>query len=161
MTEEALIYAARAARIALSEGKGVTLVGAYSALEPWPDTRSSLERWKRAGLELAPLSNYTPSMLEALVTNAGLSDLFDELISTHPARAFKPSPAAYSLGPSTPATSRPSRLRCLRRLGRGWRQMVRIPDAWVNRLGVPAEAPSPAPDATGPTLAELAAFVAS
>jgi 2-haloacid dehalogenase len=161
VTDEALVYAARARRIALSETDRRALVDAYSALEPWPDTRTTLERWKAEGLKLAPLSNYTPVMLEALVARAGLSELFDALISTHPARAFKPSPSAYSLGPSTLALPRAEI--AFAAFG-GWdaagAKWFGFPTFWVNRLGVPAEALSPAPDATGPTLAELAAFVA-
>jgi 2-haloacid dehalogenase len=162
VTEEALVYAARARGITLSETDRRTLVSAYSTLDPWPDTRSSLERWKRDGLRLAPLSNYTPPMLEALMARAGLTDLFDELISTHPARAFKPSPEAYALGPSTLGLPRAEI--AFAAFG-GWdaagAKWFGFPTFWVNRLGVPGEALSPPPDATGPTFGELAEFIAS
>ncbi len=160
VTEEALVYAARARGITLSEAERRTLVGAYSMLEPWPDTRASLERWKGEGLKLAPLSNYTPPMLEALVARAGLTDLFAALISTDPARAFKPSPEAYALGPSTLGLRRSEV--AFAAFG-GWdaagAKWFGFPTFWVNRLGVPAEALSPPPDATGPTFGELADFV--
>src|SRR5262249_22858609 len=101
VTDEALIYAARVRGVSLSEAQRATLVAAYSRLTPWPDARAQLVGWKQAGLKLAPLSNYAPAMLTELMANAGFTSLFDTLISTDAAKAFKPEPRAYALGPST------------------------------------------------------------
>jgi 2-haloacid dehalogenase len=160
VTMDALTYAAKAQKVELTEAARDTLVDAYSRLAPWPDTRAALLAWKQAGLRLAPLSNYTPAMLAQLLANAGLTELFDAQISTHPARTFKPDPRAYALGPSTLGLRREEI--AFAAFG-GWdaagAKWFAFPTFWVNRLGVPEEILAPGPDATGPTLAELAEFV--
>ncbi len=161
VTEDALVYAARGLGLSLSSEARESLVNAYSQLEPWPDTREQLSAWRHAGLELAPLANYSPVMLERLLANAGLSQAFDVQISTHVARTFKPDPRAYALGVSTLGLRREQI--AFAAFG-GWdaagAKWFGFPTFWVNRLGVPREELAPPPDATGPTLAELARFVA-
>ena len=160
VTREALEFAARASQLTLSEADAETLVEAYSKLEPWPDTHALLLGWKRAGLRLAPLANYSPRMLSGLLAHAGLSQLFDAQISTDAARTFKPDPRAYALGTSTLGLAREQI--AFAAFG-GWdaagARWFGYPTFWVNRLGVPAEQLGPGPDASGPTLAELDRFI--
>ena len=162
VTEDALVYAAKARGFSLSASDRATLVGAYSKLELWPDARAALTGWKRAGLRLAPLTNYSPVMLEELLRNAAIADLFDAQLSTHPIKTFKPDPRAYALGPSTFGLSREEI--AFSAFG-GWdaagAKWFGLASFWVNRLGVPQEELAPGPDATGPTLAELEQFVSS
>jgi 2-haloacid dehalogenase len=160
ITEDALVFAAKARGITLSVEARSTLIDAYSRLEPWPDTRTALLTWKQSGIRLAPLTNYSPPMLEQLLDNAKLSGVFDALISTDAARTFKPHPRAYQLGVSTLRLPREeiafSAFGGWDAVGARW---FGFPTFWVNRLGVPQEELSPAPDGAGPTLAELATFV--
>lgn len=139
VTHEALLYAARARGLTLSEDARRTLVGAYSRLTPWPDTRRCLEGWKLAGLRLAPLANYSPSMIERLLTNAGLSELFTLQLSTDLAKTFKPDPRAYALGEQRLAVQRAEI--AFAAFG-GWdaagAKWFGFPTFWVNRLGVPS-----------------------
>jgi 2-haloacid dehalogenase len=67
-------------------------------LNIWPDVRPAVERLQRAGLKLALLSSFTPTMLATNVERAGLGGTFDELVSTDRARTYKPDPRAYQLG---------------------------------------------------------------
>jgi 2-haloacid dehalogenase len=160
VTEEALLFAANARGLTLPDPARRALVEAYSRLTPWPDAKAALVAWKQAGLRLAPLSNYSPSMLESLMTNAGLSELFSVQISTDDARTFKPDPVAYALGESRLGLARQEI--AFAAFG-GWdaagAKWFGFPTFWVNRLGVAPEQ-LVAPDGTGPTLAELAEFVA-
>lgn len=160
VTDEALGFAAKSRQLTLSEDARRELIGAYSQLTPWPDARASLVAWKRQGLRLAPLANYAPAMLEALITQAGFSDLFDTLISTDAVKTFKPDPAAYALGQSRLDLAREEI--AFAAFG-GWdaagAKWFGYPTFWVNRLGVAAEQ-LVAPDGSGPTLAELSDFVA-
>lgn len=160
VTEQALEFAARDTGVVLSGGQIRRLVAAYSELEPWPDTRDALARWRRLGLVLAPLSNYSPAMLAALVARARLEDLFTALISTAAARTFKPDPRAYALGPSTLGVP-PSNI-AFAAFG-GWdaagARWFGFRSFWVNRLQVTAEALDPGPEGAGPSFAELEAFV--
>ena len=158
--EEALGYASRAHGVTLSPDARQTLVGAYERLEPWPDAPAALQAMKSAGLRLAPLSNFTAGTIETLLTKAGLRPIFDEVISTDAAKTFKPDPRAYALGPSV--LRLPREQIAFAAFG-GWdaagAKWFGYPTFWVNRLGVPAEALPPGPDAVGPTLSELGAWV--
>lgn len=159
VTEQALLYAANARGITLTPEKRGLLIDAYSQLEPWPDTRDSLTVWQRAGLRLAPLANYSPTMLERLLANASLSNFFETQISTDAAKTFKPSPRAYALGESRLGLQREEI--AFAAFG-GWdaagAKWFGFPTFWVNRLGVPQEQLID-PDGKGPTLTELADFV--
>lgn len=160
VTRDALEYAARAQGVGLTDAQREELVAAYSRLEPWPDARASLLAFRRAGLRLTPLANYSPRMLSSLLEHAGFTDLFDAQISTDVARTFKPDPRAYALGVST--LKLPREQIAFAAFG-GWdaagAKWFGYASFWVNRLGVPHEELAPGFDATGPTLAELAAFV--
>jgi 2-haloacid dehalogenase len=160
ITEDALGYASRVHGVTLSRDARQTLIGAYERLAPWPDAPSALQTMKSAGLRLAPLSNFTAATIETLLANAGLRPMFDGVISTDTARTFKPDPRAYALGPS--ALGLPREQIAFAAFG-GWdaagAKWFGYPTFWVNRLGLPAEELPPGPDAVGPTLSELAAWV--
>jgi 2-haloacid dehalogenase len=160
VTHDALVFAARARGIELPAAERELLVGAYSGLQPWPDTRQRLSALKRDGYRLAPLANYAPAMLDRLIERAGLGVFFEARISTDRARTYKPDPRAYALGVSTLGLAREQI--AFAAFG-GWdaagAKWFGYPTFWVNRLGVAQEELGPAPDGTGPTLAELDVFV--
>lgn len=160
VTDEALTFAARARGLEVTREQRERLIDAYSTLSPWPDTRKELTAWKQQGLLLAPLANYSPDMLQRLIDGARLGDFFDALISTHPARTFKPDPLAYALGPERLRLDREEI--CFAAFG-GWdaagARWFGFPTFWVNRLNVTAEALAPGPHESGPDLAALGRFV--
>jgi 2-haloacid dehalogenase len=162
VTEDSLVYAARARGLTLSPDQRAQLVDAYSRLEPWPDTRAQLDLLKERGLLLAPLANYAPGMLQALIDNAGMTQLFNALISTHAAGTFKPDPRAYALGESLLGFAREEI--AFSAFG-GWdaagARWFGYPTFWVNRLGVAAEELEPGAHASGPSLVELMRFITS
>jgi 2-haloacid dehalogenase len=162
VTEDSLVFAAKTRKLSISAADRGLLVDAYSQLEPWPDTRSTLTAFRAKGLRLAPLANYAPSMLGPLLDNANLGAFFEARISTDAARTYKPDPRAYALGVSTFGI--PREQIAFAAFG-GWdaagAKWFGYPTFWVNRLGVTPEELAPPPDGTGPTLAELAAFVSS
>lgn len=161
VTEQALRFAAKARGLTLDDPSRRTLLDAYCRLTPWPDARDSLVAWKQAGLRLAPLSNYSPAMLERVLANAGLSELFDARISTDAVRSYKPAPHAYALGETTLGLKREEI--AFSAFG-GWdaagAKWFGFPSFWVNRLGV-AQEELIVPDGTGSTLTQLAEFVSS
>jgi 2-haloacid dehalogenase len=64
-------------------------------LPPHPDVRPALERLRSAGLRLATLTNSTLQVAEAQITNAGLRDLFEHVLSADTVQRLKPSPEPY------------------------------------------------------------------
>jgi 2-haloacid dehalogenase len=161
LTADALEVAARERHVELGPAARDQLVDAYSALEPWPDAAAALGAMRQSGLRLAPLANYTPAMITALVTRAGLRDVFEHLLSTDAVRSFKPHPRAYQLG--VDRFGLPREQIAFAAFG-GWdaagATWFGYPTFWVNRLGVELEQLG-RPTAIGRTLTELAAWIAA
>jgi 2-haloacid dehalogenase len=73
------------------------LMSLYLNLKAFAEVPQTLRRLKSAGLKTAILSNGTPQMLDAVVSNAGLGDLFDHVISVEEVGVFKTHPTVYQL----------------------------------------------------------------
>ena len=73
------------------------LMGAYLALDPFPEVPAMLDMLKRAGLRTAILSNGNPEMLDPMVTASGLAHHFEAVLSVDAAGVFKPDPRIYRL----------------------------------------------------------------
>ncbi|MFO1157689.1 MAG: haloacid dehalogenase type II [Reyranellaceae bacterium] len=73
------------------------LMGAYLALDPFPEVPAMLAALRRAGKRLAILSNGNPGMLAPMVEASGLADRFEAVLSVDDARVFKPDPRVYRL----------------------------------------------------------------
>ena len=73
------------------------LLAAYFTLEAFAEVPGVLKQLAAAGMKLAILSNGTPAMLEAAVGAAGLDGLFDECLSVHELKVYKPDPRVYQL----------------------------------------------------------------
>ena len=73
------------------------LMGAYLALDPFPEVPAMLDRLRAAGMRRAILSNGNPEMLDRMVATSGLSDRFEAVISVDAAKVFKVDPRTYRL----------------------------------------------------------------
>jgi 2-haloacid dehalogenase len=73
------------------------LLGAYLALDPFPEVPATLDRLRRTGVRCAILSNGNPAMLDPMVKASGLADRFEAVLSVDAARVFKVDPRTYSL----------------------------------------------------------------
>jgi 2-haloacid dehalogenase len=73
------------------------LMALYLTLEAYPDVSACLEVLRAAGLATAILSNGEPEMLRAAVSSAGLTALFDAVLSVEEVGIFKPDPRVYQL----------------------------------------------------------------
>lgn len=122
----------------------------------YPETRAALEAMG-GGRRLAVLSNGHPGSLEALLGAAGVRDRFEQVLSAHEVRIFKPAPVVYRLALD--------RLRIdARRLlfvsANGWdaagAAAAGLRVAWVNRSGAPREGIGGEPELVVSDLAELA-----
>lgn len=92
---DALIVTAGSVGISLSEAEAADFVAELQSLPPHPDVVPALERLAEGGFRLATLTNSSLSVLEQQMSNAGLTDFFDELISVEEVQQFKPAPATY------------------------------------------------------------------
>lgn len=159
-TDDALRFAVASLNVQLSAAQRERLMNAYLALPPWPDAPAALRALREAGVRLGFLSNFTPVMLEASLRQSGLADMFEHVLSTDRTRTFKPDARAYQLGVET---LRLPRDQIVFAAFAGWdaagAKRFGYPTFWVNRLQAPPEELGVRPDASGPSLAELVAFV--
>ncbi len=160
VTGDALDYTAEQMHLQLTGTQRADLLSAYLKLKPWPDVVPALKKLKAAGFRIIALSNFSPAMLHANADNAGISDLFDELVSTEENGTFKPDPNAYELG--------------LKHLGLrkdeivfaafgGWdaygAKTFGYSTVWVNRFGLPVEKLGAKPDHSSTNIGGLLDFV--
>lgn len=68
----------------------------YTELPAYAGTVDALQQFRQAGFRCFAFSNGEPDDLEALLTNAGLRDALDGIVSVHDAGSFKPDPNVYA-----------------------------------------------------------------
>ncbi len=160
LTDDALVYTAAAMKLGLSPKNRETLLNAYLTLKPWPDTEATLRRLKASGIRVITISNFSGKMLRANADHAGVSDLFDDLLSTEVNGTFKPDPRAYALGMQTLNLKKSDILFVA--FG-GWdaygAKSFGYSTYWVNRFNLPQEQIGAAPDQTSSNLEGLVNFI--
>jgi 2-haloacid dehalogenase len=162
VTEDALIYAAKAVKVDLTAERRERLMQAYLKLPPWPDVVPALRTLKEAGFRLAFLSNFTPRMLEANIRKGHLDGLFEHSLSTDAIRSYKPAPRAYRMAIEAFGLKREEILFVA---FAGWdaagARAFGYKTFWVNRLKLPAEELGETADVTGDGLDDLVAFLST
>jgi 2-haloacid dehalogenase len=95
----AVALAMTAARrgVNLSDQDRQEILGAMLQLPPHPDVRDGLERLQSAGLRLVALTNSTAEVAQAQITNAGLRDYFEQVLSADTVHRLKPAPEPYRM----------------------------------------------------------------
>ena len=71
------------------------LMGLYRVLAAFPEVPDVLRTLRQSGFRTAILSNGSPAMLNSAVAGAGLSALFDAVLSADAVGAFKTHPKVY------------------------------------------------------------------
>jgi len=160
VTEDALVYTAEFMKLDLTPEKRESLLRAYLSLDPWPDAADALRRLRAAGVRVITIANFSPQMLRANAENAGMVDLFDELLSTQANDSYKPEPRAYALGLEHLGLKKEEILFCA--FG-GWdaygAKNFGYPTFWVNRFRLPKEQLGIEPDGTSESLDGLLRMV--
>jgi 2-haloacid dehalogenase len=160
VTEDALVFAFKAAKLELRPEVRAKLMEAHLQLKPWPDSVAALKIMAAAGIRLAYISNLTVAMLKTNSENAGIAELFEGVLSTDAVNAFKPDPRAYRMIETAFRVPRESIV--FAAFG-GWdaagAKSFGLNTFWVNRLDAPLEELGVKPDAVGATLTELAKYV--
>lgn len=71
------------------------VAAAIGSIQPFPEVPAGLERLREAGWTTVALTNSGQQMVEGQCSNAGLSDLFDHIISVEQVQVYKPWPEPY------------------------------------------------------------------
>ncbi len=111
MAGSALDVVAARLGLQISDDQRGFILGTIRELPPHSDVSPNLGRLRDAGFRLATLTNSAPAVVEAQITNAGLSSFFERQISVDEVRAFKPAQVPY--------------LHAAKEMG------VEAPDAWL------------------------------
>ena len=77
------------------------LMDLYLTPAAFPEVPSVLSQLRKAGFRTAILSNGSARMLDSAVYAAGLTELFDAVLSVDAVKVFKPHPRVYAYGLET------------------------------------------------------------
>jgi 2-haloacid dehalogenase len=163
ITIDALRHAAALLKLAdaLTSAAEKRLMDEYACLSAFPDTLPALGALReRFGMPLAILSNGTPPMLDIAVKSAGMSGVFEHVLSVDAVRAYKPAAAAYALGTRAFGT-KASEIVFVS--ANGWNvagaTWFGYTTYWINRAARPAERLGVEPHGTGRGMNDLIAFI--
>ncbi len=73
------------------------LLNIYMELDAYDEVKDVLTRLKNGNMKCAILSNGTPKMLQSAVSNAGISDLLDDVMSVDDIDIYKPYISVYQM----------------------------------------------------------------
>lgn len=160
VTEDALVYTAKALKIEMPAETQKELVQAYLSLKLWPDSKALLEKLKSSGIRVITIANFSRQMLRANADGAGITNLFEDLLSTEDNKTYKPDPGAYELGMKKLKLKKEDILFVA--FG-GWdaygAKTFGYTTYWVNRFNMPLEELGYTPDQTSTNLDGLADYI--
>jgi 2-haloacid dehalogenase len=93
----ALAMVAERQGLDLSDEDKQRILGGMRELPPHPEVVESLDRLRDAGLRLATLTNSTQQVAEAQMSNSGLRDYFEQVLSADAVGRLKPAPEPYRM----------------------------------------------------------------
>jgi 2-haloacid dehalogenase len=159
-TQAALEFAAQSLEIELATSARDRLVQGFFEMRAWPDVPQALRDLRRAGKQLALLSNATEPILRSALKNSALHGALDEIISTDRIKSFKPDPRAYQLGLDLLGVAKHELLFVA---FAGWdaagAKWFGYPTFWNNRQGAVEEMLGAKTDGRGATLGDLIGFI--
>ena len=136
------------------------LMDLYLRLDAYEEVAHVLETLKTGGMKTAILSNGSPAMLQAAAENAGITGLFDTILSVDALGIFKPHPSVYQYGVDkvgVPAE------RISFQSSNAWDAAAAatfgLKVVWINRFGQARERLPDAPDIELKTLHDLPSIV--
>lgn len=94
-TRQALQYTCSSMDVQLNDDHVDELMKAYTALPAFPEVEKALTACRDDGHKLYAFSNGSLTAVRQLMDHAGITGLFDGMISTEDVAMFKPSPVVY------------------------------------------------------------------
>jgi 2-haloacid dehalogenase len=175
ITLDALRFSAKKLQLTLGPAAEKRLMDEYACLSAFPDAVPALRTLHEANASgamapargesgsrcgLAILSNGNPQMLDIAVKSAGMSGLFDHVLSVDAVCAYKPSPAAYALGTDAFGVA-PREIVFVS--SNGWdvagAAWFGFTTFWLNRQNAPAEELGVTPHGVGADMNDLLEFL--
>ena len=136
------------------------LLDLYLSLAAYPEVAETLEGLRNAGVTTAILTNGSPKMVDAAVSSAGLSGLFDAVWSVEEAGVHKPDARAYGI--AVERLDVPADRICFVS-SNGWdvsgAARFGFAACWCNRLGLAQDTLPDTPDAVISVLSEIPALI--
>jgi 2-haloacid dehalogenase len=83
--------------VSLSQEDRQAILGGIRTLPPHPEVVASLQQLRDGGLRLAALTNSTEEVARVQLTNAGIADLFEQILSADTVQRLKPAPEPYRM----------------------------------------------------------------
>jgi 2-haloacid dehalogenase len=156
----ALQMVARRRGMTVSDDAVDQIVGAMSQLTPHPEVRDALAKLRKAGFKMSTLTNSPADVAVAQVENAGIRDLFDDVISADDVRRLKPAPEPYLHAAQRMGVA-PGKLRLI---AAHWWDIdgalaAGCLGAFVERPGATLNPSAPAPDVKGSDLQQVASQI--
>lgn len=159
VTEAGLRHACAVLGLPLAEPQVAALMQQYLNLSLYPEALGALAMLR--GRKLAILSNGSPDMLEPLISNSGLGQVLDAVLSVAEVEVFKPDPRVYQLAVDRLGVPKEAigfvSSNCWDACGAksfGFRTY------WINRGGAPLDALDVTPDHVIAKLTDLPALLA-
>jgi len=156
ITRDALRHAAARLALPLDPDRESRLMNQYACLSAFPENHGALRALKAAGLPLGILTNGNREMIDVSLRSAGMSGLFDHVLSSQQVETFKTLDAIYALGPA--AFGVPAR-QILFVSSNAWDAIAArwygYTTVWINRTGAPPEQLDTDPDHVGRTLDDV------
>ena len=81
--------------VKIGDSKRTAILGCFSNLNPHADVAPALQRLRASGYTTVAFTNSSRELAKSQIANAGLAELFDEVISVEEAGAFKPAAEVY------------------------------------------------------------------
>ncbi|MDT8066648.1 MAG: haloacid dehalogenase type II [Terriglobia bacterium] len=160
VTDDALTQVTESMGVELDSNEREYLMSAYLELPIWPEVPAVLEKVRHRRIRMAFLSNFTAEMMRTNLRRAGLSEYFEDLLTTDRVKSFKPSPRAYQMGLDHFGLARNE---VLFAAFAGWdavgAKWFGYPTAWVNRAKMPPERLDLTPDFTLADMDELSEVI--
>lgn len=94
-TKDALEFSCKSFNVHLSDEQKTMLLDEYQVLPAFSDVREGLQQLKKEGHKLYAFSNGSAETVSNLLVNAGIIDLFEDVVSVEDVQIFKPSPKVY------------------------------------------------------------------
>jgi len=161
ITGDALRYACARLALPLDAATEARLMNQYASLSSFPENLDALRALKAAGLPLGILTNGNREMIDVALRSAGMTGLFDHVLSSEQVGTFKTSDAMYALAPAA-FGCRPRQILFVS--ANGWdaigARWYGFTSFWINRTGMPIEQLDTEPDHTGHLLGDVLAAAA-